>query len=383
MVLSFYIYLTLCVVMYLFGLLAYNKECLNSYFNKESKFISIELVIIFIFFSFISGIRWNVGIDHQNYLFGYELIQNGSYSIFEKEVGFDVFTKFFAKKIDAHFSIYFGVLAFIQVFFLYYALRHQKIIYPIIGLVLVLGPHYLSWMNLIRQMIVATIFICLVPLIANRKVLSYLFIVCLLSLVHKSALILSIFFFIPNTKILLNKLLAISLIIITFAIGQTDIWVSLLSNINPILGFIGYDHYAGALDYFISEIDVQNVGPRAIGIILSMIMLAWYGERIITYFKNPLLLYYYNFAIIGICLHNVLVNMHHVFLRPILYLTIFSLPMISYLICYLIRNSSKKVIALALVVIFSLTYLPLSIISDYGKGARDYTNYNFYWDYSD
>ena len=117
------------------------------------KFYSPPYICIF------SGVRWNVGVDHLSYLANYENIKaGGEFRSRGIEIGFNLISKLFASW-NVHFTIYFAFWAFCQLFFIYYAFKNERYLLPYIGIVLILGPHYLNWMNGIRQTLAACIFV--------------------------------------------------------------------------------------------------------------------------------------------------------------------------------------------------------------------------------
>src|SRR5690554_4193783 len=91
---------------------------------------------------------------------------------------------------NVHFSIYFGFLAFLQLFFIYRAFKDQRYLYPFLGIVILFGPEFLSWMNGIRQMLAATMFVFAIQFIQKRQLWKYVGTIVLASLFHTSAIVL-------------------------------------------------------------------------------------------------------------------------------------------------------------------------------------------------
>lgn len=380
MILSIIVYGALALLLFYFGVMASHREYENMRYNRSTPFWTGEVMFALLFFSFISGVRWRVGVDYQHYLAGYQSIQNLGYSIFEKEIGFNIITSAFASS-GVHFSFYFGFFAFLQIFFVYRAFKDERYLYPFLGVVILLGPHYLSWMNGMRQMLVAAAFVWVVPLIFKREFLKYLAFIVLASLMHKSAMLLIVLYFIPNRDYFSNRTLTILLVIVSLWLGNNYFWIEHLNKLSVVLDWLGYGFYSERLHSLVDETDGSAIGPRRIAIILLMLMTVWYGPSLKRYFEKTLFIFYYNYSILGFLLYNLFADAHHIFMRPVTYLTIFSIPVTAYLIWMLFRQKSKQIFGLLLVFLLAISFLPLSMIADSGKGLVDYTNYKFYWNY--
>ena len=375
---SFIVYTIFGFCLFLLGSISARRQVSNYNLNKNAPFWVWDIVLALLIFAFFSGVRWNVGVDHLHYLANYLTVQNGGYSIFEKEYGFEFLTRLFAD-LRIHYSFYFGFLAFLQIFFIFRAFKDERYLYPFLGIIIIFGPEYLSWMNGIRQMLAATIFLWAVQFIQKRQLYRYVMAIAIASLMHKSALMLIAFYFIPQKDFFKNRIFTLCLFVLTIYLGTNNFWINNLNNIGGALEFLGYDKIAMRLDVLVEDVQIRTFGPRRLVLILIFIITLWLSPKLKIYFKNTYFLTYYNLAIIGILLYNLLGNTHHIFIRPITYLTIFSIPTTAYLLLYLKKNIRKYFLVFAFTLALTLIYLPLSIIADYGKGKQDYTNYKFYW----
>jgi hypothetical protein len=158
-----------------------------------------------------------------------------------------------------------------------------------------------------------------------------------------------------------------------------NFWIDNLKIASDLLSFLGYDWYSENIELLIENEKISNIGPRRLSTILISLAAIWYSSKLKVKFKNTYFLTYYNIAIFGFLLYNLLANTHHGFLRPVSYLTIFSIPTTAYLLVYLKNHFAKKSIVFIAVLIIAISYLPMSIIADNGKGREDFTNYKFYW----
>jgi hypothetical protein len=378
MIQSFFVYGLFGLLMFLLGTYSSRRQLVYNQLGKYTSFWVWDVLLALLLFAFISGIRWNVGVDHLVYLENYLKQQNFGHFVLDKEVGFEFITRLFTGS-GFHFSFYFGFLAFLQIFFVYWAFKNERYLYPFIAIVIIFGPHYLSWMNGIRQMIVATVFIYSIKFILERKIIKYFLTILLASLMHHSALILLIFYFIPQRDYFKNRILTFILVGASLVLGSMNFWIDNLKVASDLLSFLGYDWYSENIELLIENGKISNIGPRRLSTILISLAAIWYSSKLKVKFKNTYFLTYYNIAIFGFLLYNLLANTHHGFLRPVSYLTIFSIPTTAYLLVYLKNHFAKKSIVFIAVFIIAISYLPMSIIADNGKGREDFTNYKFYW----
>ena len=93
-------------------------KCIDSKFN----WYNIDFILPIICFSFIFGIRYNVGNDYMSYLDIYEGYAHYYTIRDDLEIGFEFVTRLMAET-GLHYSIYFGLIAFLQIFLIYYTFR--------------------------------------------------------------------------------------------------------------------------------------------------------------------------------------------------------------------------------------------------------------------
>jgi len=220
--------------------------------NKHYGINEITFWIIILLFSLFMGMRYNVGVDYPAYLNMYHNAANGVLP--NVEILFSCFTYFLAQ-LSIHYSVYFGLLAGAQVVFLYLTFKDEDVkILPYLSFILIAGSYFLGWMNVIRQNLVLCIFIYTIPtLLLKRRITIYLCVVVLLSLVHKSALILIVFYplLYRRQDYTFNIYLQLLIFSIAFVFGRIGIVNNFLEygfNIfSKILGYSSYE-YLKALD---------------------------------------------------------------------------------------------------------------------------------------
>ncbi|MEA5129358.1 MAG: EpsG family protein [Proteiniphilum sp.] len=375
---SILVYGLLSLSLFVLGKNAEAREVYNNGLHQKTSFWTWETIVILFLFAFISGVRWNVGVDHQSYLRIYQDYITFGHSDRNLEWGFSIVTLLFAK-LEIHFSIYFGFWAFLQIFFIYYALKDERYLWPFIGVIIIMGSHYLSWMNGIRQMLAACMFVYSIQFIRDRKIIPYFLIILIASLFHKSALFLIIFYFIPQKDYFKNRYINLVLCVLTLIIGLNPYWLQATSFIEIALSSLGYEGYADRLDVWIDLKREMSLGPRRISILLLNMIVIWFAPKLKVMFKNTNFLTYFNFMVIGVLLYNLFANAAHIFLRPVSYFTIFSAVTVSYLLYYLKTKAPKELYIL--IFIIAISYMVFSLIAESAKGDMDTTNYKFFWDY--
>ena len=195
---SIIVYGMIMWVMDYFGNIAYKKQYpqgingIDLLENKKKGFFlmlskSYYTIPIFVFCLF-SALRYKVGTDSVSYKnYFYEILQHGRLLGDAAEQGFVVLSKLTSYFTNSHY-LFFFILAFLQIAFIYYAVRKKNYALKYIGVSIMLSGFYLSLMNGVRQNIVACAFVAMIPLITEKKKW-WLFVLAVFvcSFMHKSA----------------------------------------------------------------------------------------------------------------------------------------------------------------------------------------------------
>lgn len=328
--------------------------------GKGLPFWTWEVIISMLVFGFVAGARYNVGVDHLNYLEDFLQAQNTGVSIDEKnEPGFRFITNLFAHS-GIHFFFYFAFWAVLQLFLIYKAFEDEKYILPYIALWIMLGPYFLSWMNGIRQCVVICLFVYLTRSISQKKILPYVISILVASTIHRSALLLLPFVFIGFCPISLNKKwLNYAILFGCIVLGTVPFWISKTNDASSLLMLLGYEDYSDRYFDIISGNSFRSTswGPSRISLLVVDIFILWLYPKMLSFFKEPnklriiFILYF-----IGICLYNLFVNTSHIFLRPVEYFTIFRLPLAAYSLFYLKTTNKPILFSFLCIIMFSYIY---------------------------
>jgi hypothetical protein len=298
------------------------------------------------------------------------------------EIGFLNISIFFAK-LKIHFGLYFALLAFLQLYFVYYSFKDEKQLFPYLGLVLIFGGQYLMWMNGIRQALAASIFVYSIQFILKRNFIKYLLVIISATLCHQSAIALIIFYFIPNYNYFKNEFICVLLIFGSITIGLNPYWLSANESLSKIIALIGYDEYADSLNTIIVERSKEMAfGPRRIITTIQNVFIAFGFYNLFRRTRSKEVLLFFNFSFLGALHYNLFANAGSIFLRPTYYLTIFT-PII---VAYLLSNYSKswnkaRIWNFIILLILSISNLIVAIISDSNNDDLDFTNFKFFWNH--
>ena len=366
MLLSLLVYSITGLILFLLGWHVNKRECESLLLTgKKLPFYSWEILLSLLLFAVVAGARYHTGYDHAMYLEQYQHLQaNGEFSRHNFEYGFEWISKIFAW-CHIHYFFYFAFWALLQIGFLYFGLRHHKHLLCWVGLGIMLGPYFVSWMNSVRQSVVVCLFVALIPLIRNRKFLPYVVIVIVSAFLHKSSLMLLPVFLICYIRIKDNspsKWIFLGILAVFVLVGSFPFWTECFTNYQWFIDLTGYSNYGNLDDPNVGgKMRMVGWGPIRISVLLSNIAIIWFYPQLKSYFKNDNLLpYFFVLSFIGMCLSNLLMNTTHFILRPVDYFLIFNLIMTAYLLCYLYK--SRYLLAFALVAIINYSYFFMAVM---------------------
>ncbi len=336
--------------------------------GKRLPFYSWEILLSMLLFAIVAGARYHTGYDHAMYLDQYQhLLKAGEFSRHNFEYGFEWISKIFAW-CHIHYFFYFAFWALLQIGFLYYGLRNHKFLLCWIGLGIMLGPYFLGWMNSVRQNVVTCVFVALIPLIRDRKILPYALIIILCAFLHKSSLMLLPVFLVCFVKIsekAPNRWTLLAVFALFVLVGAFPFWTKYFTNYQWFLDLTGYSNYGNLEDPNVKgTMRMVNWGPIRVLTLLSNVVIIWYYPNIKKYYKaDTLLPYFFIMAFVGMCLSNLLMNTTHFIMRPVEYFMIFNLIVTAYLLCYL--YNTRNILMFIIVLFLNFSYAFIAVIKSY------------------
>ena len=385
MIFSIFAYIIAGIFMWLLGKIAClsTNHCQSPQSIGTKNFYSIPILLSLIFFSLFFGLRsYNTGVDTIMYVKFYDYYSSWGSHIRENiEPAYKWLTEIYG---SLHLPTWFflATFGFLQIFFVYYALRNYRCLLPYVGAYIILGPIFLDWANGMRQCLVSCVFLFSIEFIQNKKLISYLIIIFLCSLMHKSALILLPFYWLLKYKLYPpNSLVRICIVMLCVIIGQTPTWFTSLQSAADLLAILGYVDYAENFEGMLEVRREMAFGPSRISLLLVSLWIIWLVPHIIRTYNLPKQFEsYFSLYFIGSCGYNLFTYTLNIFLRPIGYFTITSVVLAPLTLYHLIqRKQTFKAILLGILMYWYSTYVSLKAYIGGGNGDVDHAVYSFFF----
>lgn len=334
-----------------------------------------------LFFAFVSAIRWRVGVDSIAYI---AIFQEGKVRPGSTEHLWDWLVRFVHDN-GLHFTVGTGIVAFAQIYLLTKSLKDYRYILVWLPILIFGGRYYLDLMNGVRQMVAACGFVYLSRFIIDRKIIPYAVGVFLLSLIHKSAIILLPIYliaYIPASKIAIahKRTLCLGILTTCFIIGQAPAFQGFIEYFTPLAASTGYDNYS----YWYSNIltgksaEKLSMGPIMISFLLSSVIVIWYAPVLSEVFGTKIKYFniWYLFSFVFSCGYFLVCNTSHLFIRPLQFFELFQAIMLSLLLHYLYVSGLYRKFYIVLFIICTCTLA--GVYKDTGKQYEN-TTYKTYF----
>lgn len=308
----------------------------------KSSFWKFETIFPLLIFAVIFGMRYDVGVDHISYLDKY---------LWKEQIGkndliFDLLTEI-GWKLNIHFVFYFSILAFIQVFFFFYAFKDERYLFPFLVFFLFTNGEFLFWMNGIRQALAMCIWIFSLKYIEEKKIWKYLLWGIVAILFHKSAIILLIFYPILRNGKEYFKSIPFQLILIVAAFVFQMLFSGVIIMFEPVIGY--YMNLLGADLYHSYNIEgLMNSYREGTGTglvylfrIALNVLIVLFSKKLKFYYNSKRYNILYFFFIIGLITTYMFPGGYISFTRPFRYFYIFQSIMYAFLLYYLYKTKFK------------------------------------------
>lgn len=308
------------------------------------------MVYAFGVYALIFGMRFGVGVDYLSYKEVYEIL--GSHfgpteNVEKMEWGFRLLSQMLAM-CGVHYTVYFGLIAFVQILITFLAFKDKPVIYPyIIFTFMVSCCMWLTYSNGLRQILVVSMWILAVRLAVEQKPWAYYALVfCGLPL-HTSAALLLVMYpairFLPRdwfrSVTVQLVLLAGSLVMMKINIVQ-----SLFGKLDTLLQISGYEVYAKG-----SQADVVDASVSiGIGFVITLVMIVLMilsSKRMKDFFDSPLLTTYYNLFFVGVLLKYIFIS-SNIFARINYFFINIMFIVLAFMLHYAHRNDRRLFYAL-------------------------------------
>ena len=352
-----FVYSSMTVLMSLFGVVASRRA--TRYPNTRLSFFHWEVFFPLCLFAVVFGLRYDVGVDHLEYLEKYQTL----IGIERFEPIFQWVTLIFHEQ-GIHYVFYFALWALLQVSLVYYSLKDERYLYPFLAISLFMGQFFWHWMNGIRQDLAACVFLYATIFIVKKEFWKYLLCCIIAAGFHKTAVLLLPVYFIFVTKNdwLKNRFIQYCLLVIAalVAVSNYDIVTSIFPLIDYFILLLDYDIYSEqALDKFA---ELTKSGVSLYAFILIDFIIIFYSFKLKKYYQSRKFDIIYNLYFFGTIMQLLFTN-NMLLARPFRYFRYFKLLILAYLLYFLWKKGGKNCdTTLVFFVVMSLLFILFAAI---------------------
>lgn len=356
----------------LFGILAQvsaRKVCVGEYLGEEVYEARAHLfmaVVTFAVIVFFAGMRTTVG-DTAAYIKmfdDYPLFQNAHDVIFDssaREPGFRLFSILIKTFISDNYNVWLFIIAIISGICVMFPLYKYSCNFGVSAFLFMSTCQFTWIFNGMRQFLVAAIMFSCTGLILKNRALLYIFIVCILSTIHKSAFILIPMYFIAQGEPW-NKRTLLFIGCIILAMIFTSKFTNLLTDV------VEQTDYATSVNEFKSTDD----GASPIRILVEsmpMILAFIYKDRI----KNkltPIIKLSINMSLIssGFYIISKIAGSGILLGRLPIYFSMYNLILLPWLLKNIFEKKEKNLIYYIMILCYFLFFYYQMVISWRGLG---------------
>lgn len=380
---SILVYSSLISIMILFGISASRKK--NYYITNDGliqyqSFWRFNTVMPLLLFAIIFGMRYDVGVDHLSYLDKYLWREYTG----KNEPLFHLFSDI-GWFLNFHYAVYFAILAFVQVFFFFYAFKNQRYLYPLLVFFIFTNGSIFFWMNGIRQAMAMCVWIYSLSYIDSKKIIPYLIWGVISVLFHKSAIILFVFYPILRNGKDYFKNTTLQLVFFASAFIIKEVFSQVIMQFESVINFyislLGdevYMKYYNVENLMQSFSDRQGTGLAYLFIIGVNIIVILFSDKLKQYYKSKWFNMMYFFFFIGLITSYMFPSGAISLTRPFQYFYIFQSIMYAYFGYYLYKNKDdgRKLILLLLLI---LSFSGIFFLSQYTATENSHSLFQFYF----
>lgn len=275
--------------------------------KKQWKYMVYAIVA----YAIVFGIRYGVGVDFFSYLHNYNAYttSSGHWGVSQSfEPGFGFITEALAS-LNAHYTVYFGVIAFLQLYFSMLAFKDQPKLYPYLIFTFMVGSYWLTYSNGLRQIFALSLWFWAVKFMAEKKVWQHYLVIALACSMHTSAILLTVFYPIFNWRREWFKDLRVEFGVLVFSLimMKVDIVQNLWKNFDTVIQMTKYDDYLQQDHANQIHTDVK----LGLGFLITLVwitLIIAYSKKTKEYVKSTYFNIAYDLFMIGVALKYILIN---------------------------------------------------------------------------
>lgn len=380
---SISVYFTLMLFMMMFGFIAAKKA--NSYtlyngsITVKRSFWKIEVILPIILFAIIMGMRYDVGVDYFSYLNNY---LDGDYSG-KGEFLFYLFSDI-GWYFNLHYVVYFTAIAFVQILFFLLAFKDERYLFPLLIFFLFTNGNFLFLMNVLRQALAMCIWLYALRFIETKKPYIYFLICVAIFFVHRSSVILFIFYPLLKNGVDYFKNVKLQLVLFFSAFVFKLVFSSLIMQLEPLIQFYTSLLGDGLYDsYNITTLMDGITGSEGSGIatyfkILLNFIIILYSSSLKKYYNNKRFIIIYFFFFLGVITTYIFPDGAISLSRPFRYFYIFQPIMYAYFLYYLYKNRKNETNFFLLVGLL-IVFTSIFVLSQSSATENSHSLYQFYF----
>ena len=343
---SFIVYTILFIIMFI----------LFKQYNHKYRYVLYFIAILI--YAVCFGCRYGVGFDHLYYLKNYQNLQMLKDQV-ASDYGFYSLMQL-CKGMNLHYAFFFSLIAFLQLFFVFYSLKKFQNVYSYVVFTFMIGCVWLSFNNGLRQELAFTIFALGVASIANRNLLRYCILIACASLMHKSAILLFPLYFLYSTSRngwFKNVKWQLILVAIAFVLGINMTSIDFMKQLESVLAYFHYDVY---LSDEMSGYSIQgySFGLGSLILLLIDILIVVYSNYCKGYYSSTQLNIMYDCYFVGLLIKCAFINSPLV-QRVNYYFYGFQFIVAAFILGYLVntKNNNRYVFIGLYILVFLATLL--------------------------
>lgn len=341
--------------------------------NKENNWGYVFLAVIV--YAIVFGCRYGVGKDFFTYEFIYYAALNGFIEIPNWEIGFIFIIKTLAK-LRLHSSIFFGVIAFLQLILVFASVKKDRYVYAYLVFTYMIGCIWLAFSNGLRQELAFCFFVFALAFTDKKEWAKHYFFIVMAISMHNSAYLLLMFYpiLLYKKEWFTNTKLQLALLILSYLIGESKLLSQYLFLFDEIFSINAisdsYGVYLGYEDKLYSEV-TKGLGYYII--LLVDIILVANSTKIKKYICSNYLTVIYNFFFIGVILKHALIE-SHLIQRVNYYFYGFQFIVAAYALYYFYKSMSYKYFNLL------LSLYMLTFVANMLKMESHTALFRFFWE---
>ena len=331
-------------------------------------------MVALLVYTFVFAIRYGVGRDYVDYLTGYQDALNGFFSEHD-EIGFSWLKKLLAS-LDCHPIFFFGLIAFLQIFFVFRSFREDISIFPYLALTFMFGCVWLNFSSAIRQVLAFAFFSYSLTFAEKRKWLQhYILVISAISMHTSAAVLLIIYPFYPLiSRFKINSTwISLGILLASVVIGRMPFLEKYLEVVDRILLISGYESYTTTSyqRYVLAE-ETVRWGIGAFILLAQNVLIIASQKSVRKYFQSRRIDFLFSLYYIGV-IGNYLFAASNLFSRLFGYFYWFQFVISAYVLC-VAKKTQKKALYYVLLSLYFLTFVAYLY-----RMFDNSTAYYFYW----